>query len=41
MKQKLELWLAADWAGRVVLHLAAAVTGGHWAWHFAGIAREL
>jgi hypothetical protein len=41
VKRKLEIWLSADRAGRIALHLAAALAGGHWAWHFSGIAREL
>jgi hypothetical protein len=41
MKQKLEIWLAAGRSGRVILHVAAAVAGGAWGWHWAGIVREM
>jgi hypothetical protein len=27
--------------GRSYLHLAAAMRGGHWHWHLAGIRREM
>jgi len=40
-RAKVEGWLAAGRSGRVVLHLAAAVAGGAWGWHWAGIAREI
>ena len=40
-RAKVEGWLAGGSAGRVVLHLAAAVAGGAWGWHWAGIVREV
>jgi hypothetical protein len=33
--------LACSRTGRIVLHLAALLAGGGWAWHWAGIMREI
>ena len=35
------LYLSEESWGRVCLHLVAALRAGHWAWHFAGIGREI
>jgi hypothetical protein len=41
MKLKLSIWLAGGRRGRMLLHLVAAIMAGHWAFHMAGIAREI
>jgi hypothetical protein len=41
MKLKLSIWLAGDRHGRMLLHLAAAILAGHWAFHIDGIMREI
>ena len=35
------LYLSQKRWGRVGLHFVAAVRGGHWGWHLAGIRREI
>jgi hypothetical protein len=35
------LYLSQERWGRVYLHFAAALRGGHWRWHLAGIGREI
>jgi hypothetical protein len=34
-------YLSEEHWGRVCLHFVAALRGGHWSWHLAGIRREL
>ena len=41
MKIKLSIWLAGGRQGRMLLHLAAAIMAGNWAFHMAGIMREI
>ncbi|MEJ0090037.1 MAG: hypothetical protein WDM80_09875 [Limisphaerales bacterium] len=36
----MKLYLCGKYWGRSCLHLAAALRGGHWRWHLAGIRRE-
>ena len=37
----MKLYLSNKSWGRSCLHLAAALRGGHWRWHLAGIRREI
>jgi hypothetical protein len=40
-KIRFETWLAGGRRGRMLLHLAAAIMAGHWAFHMGGIVREI